>query len=265
MIDGALDPIAWTTGRHGQGRRVPFSTRLRSAVGAQATLQEFFRLCDAHPENCAFGPRSAQRYASLYRTLKREPLLLPLPDGTTLEYDESFLVADTLRPLYDSATWRDLAAFLADLEKAADPAELAARLSRLRQVAAPVDYVNYVEGFPGVACSDTVNPRSYRAWSRAAASSGRRDGYFGPLWTWITSICADWPGHARDRYLGPFTRHTARPVLVVGNLFDPATRTTVQSSPTGCCPTPGCSPCAPGATPRCSRPSAPTRPLVGTY
>ena len=220
VIDGVLDPIAWTTGRHGQGRRVPFSTRLKSAVGAQATLQEFFRLCDAHPENCAFAPRSAQRYASLYRTLKRNPLILPNPDGTTVEFDESFLVANTLGPLYDSAGWPEFATFLAEVEKAAEPAELATRLSRLRNAAAPDDYINYVEGFPGVACSDTINPRSYDAWSRAAA---RRDGYFGPLWTWITSICAEWPGHARDRYLGPFTRHTAQPVLVVGNLFDPAT------------------------------------------
>jgi pimeloyl-ACP methyl ester carboxylesterase len=223
VIDGVLDPVAWTTGRDGQGRSVPFSTRLRAAAGAQATLNEFFRLCDAQPANCALAPRSGQRYANLYRTLRQDPLPLPLPDGTTLDYDESFLIADTLGVLYSSAVWPEFASALAEIEQAAEPEEVAARLSRVRQASAPPDYINYVEGFPGVACSDSVNPRSYDAWSRAAHVSRVRDGYFGPMWTWISSQCAKWPGRASDRYLGPFTRRTASPVLVVGNLFDPAT------------------------------------------
>jgi pimeloyl-ACP methyl ester carboxylesterase len=47
VVDGILDPIAWATGRGLEAFLVPFSTRLRSDAGAQATLQEFFRLCDA--------------------------------------------------------------------------------------------------------------------------------------------------------------------------------------------------------------------------
>jgi pimeloyl-ACP methyl ester carboxylesterase len=46
IIDGVLDPIAWTTGS-GDGSTVPFSTRVHSDIGAQMTLLEFFRLCDA--------------------------------------------------------------------------------------------------------------------------------------------------------------------------------------------------------------------------
>ena len=49
-------------------------------------------------------------------------------------------------------------------------------------------------------------------------------GYFGRLWTWASSICAEWRGFDRDRYMGPFNRATANPVLVVGTRFDPATR-----------------------------------------
>jgi hypothetical protein len=84
-------------------------------------------------------------------------------------------------------------------------------------------YVN-IEGFAGVACSDSDNPDSYAVWSTQAALAGAQFGYFGPLWTWITSICAKWTGADADRYTGPFNRATASPVLVVGNLFDPATR-----------------------------------------
>ncbi|HET8787745.1 MAG TPA: alpha/beta hydrolase [Actinomycetes bacterium] len=35
--------------------------------------------------------------------------------------------------------------------------------------------------------------------------------------------CEPWPGWDKDHYDGPWNRTTANPVLVVGNLFDPAT------------------------------------------
>lgn len=223
VIDGVLDPVAWTTGRGMNGRRVPFSTRLHSAVGAQATLREFLRLCDAGGPNCAFAPHATRRYAKLYRRLKHRPLPMPGPGRSTVRYDESFLIADTLGAMYDSASWPDFASYLAHLERRTRVRQLASRLSHVRARQTGASYPNIVEGFPGVACSDTVNPSHYAAWTRAAASSFRTDGLFGPLWTWVSSICADWPGHDSDRYLGPFNHRTAHPVLVVGNLFDPAT------------------------------------------
>jgi hypothetical protein len=81
-----------------------------------------------------------------------------------------------------------------------------------------------VEGGPGVFCSDSDNPASVDAWSRAARAADRRFPYFGRIWTWISSVCQPWPGRDADRYVGPFTRATSNPVLVVGNRFDPATR-----------------------------------------
>ena len=45
---------------------LPFSYRLRSDAGAQATLDEFFRLCDeAGPAGCAFSGDSAARYDAI--------------------------------------------------------------------------------------------------------------------------------------------------------------------------------------------------------
>jgi pimeloyl-ACP methyl ester carboxylesterase len=78
IIDGVLDPIAWTTGS-GDGATVPFSTRLHSDIGAQATLQEFFRLCDAG--TCAFDPNSAARLKTLGDSVKAHPLVVTNPDG----------------------------------------------------------------------------------------------------------------------------------------------------------------------------------------
>ena len=207
----------------GDGQTVPFSTRLHSAIGAQATLDEFLRLCNAGgPGNCAFAPHADRRYADLYAQLKRHPLPLTNPDGTTTRFDESFLIANSLGFLYDSAAWPDFAQFLADLESQASSSDAAAPPTKLRPPTTAA-YPNFVEGFPGVACSDSVNPPHYDGWVRAAEASLRSDGLFGPMWTWASSICADWPGHDSDRYLGPFTHRTAEPVLVVGNRFDPAT------------------------------------------
>jgi pimeloyl-ACP methyl ester carboxylesterase len=42
-------------------------------------------------------------------------------------------------------------------------------------------------------------------------------------WTWLTEVCAGWPGSSQDRYAGPWNRPTAHPVLVIGNTSDPAT------------------------------------------
>src|SRR5512144_611534 len=72
-------------------------------------------------------------------------------------------------------------------------------------------------------CSDTVNPVTADAWSRAAARADRAHRYVGLLWTWQSSICRLWPGKDTDRYTDPFTARTAHPVLVIGTRFDPAT------------------------------------------
>ena len=238
VVDGVLDPIAWSTGRGDESEHVPFSTRVRSDAGAQATLGEFFRLCDAAGDACAFSGDAAERFAALAQQLREQPAEVTFPDGTTGTLDYSNLIAITLNALYDSASWGDFAALLADIEsQVAAPAKLGARAersaSRVRPVYAPThvlrtsittDYENFLEGFPGVSCSDSDNPDDYAAWSIAGARADARFGYFGRLWTWVSSLCAEWRGFDRDRYMGPFNRVTANPILVVGNTFDPATR-----------------------------------------
>ena len=230
VVDAVLDPIAWTTGEPGQGTTIPFSTRLRSDAGAQATLDEFFRLCDAGGPNCAFSGDSAARYAALVDRLRANPLVLILPDGTTFTFTDANLILETLLAMYNSFSWPSFAEFLALLDLLAPPAAIGASLDAYWQEAGFVNkrgdpaYPNAVEGFPGVACSDSDNPDNYPAWSAAAADAEANFGYFGPIWTWVSSICARWPGSMDSRYAGPFTTNTANPVLVVGNLFDPATR-----------------------------------------
>jgi pimeloyl-ACP methyl ester carboxylesterase len=191
VIDGVLDPIAWTTGAPGQ-QDLPFSTRLRSDQGAQATLGEF--------------------------------------DGESFPFTYTDLIFSTLGAMYSPFTWPFHAEFLALLEASASPTVLGAALADVRASLGYVNkrgfprYPNFLEGFPAVACSDSDNPDSHAAWFAAAEDAEAQFGYFGRAWTWISSICAVWPGVGADRYTGPWNADTANPVLVVGNFFDPATR-----------------------------------------
>ncbi len=229
VVDGVLDPVAWSTGAGDEAATIPFSTRLHSDAGAQATLQEFFRLCDLGGPACAFSGGAAGRFATLAARLREDPIQLTFPDGSSFQVGYSDLIGFTLGGLYDSSSWEDLAATLADLESQADPATLGARLRAFMTRPGYIAkrgfprYPNFVEGFPAVACSDSDNPDSYAAWSTAGAAADA-SGYFGRLWTWVSSVCAEWPHADEDRYVGPFNRTTVNPVLVVGTRFDPATR-----------------------------------------
>ncbi len=233
VVDGVLDPIAWTTGRGDEATTQPFTTRLRSDAGAQATLDEFFRLCDeAGTDGCAFADDSAARFAALADLLKQSPIEIIDPfTGEPTLWRYADLIAITLGALYDSVVWPELALVLSLIEQQASPAEIGEAIAAveakvgLAATSLPEPrYPNFVEGFPGVSCSDSVNPDDYGYWSIAAAESDAQFGYFGRIWTWAASFCAFWQGFDQDRYLGPFDRQTANPVLVVGTRYDPATR-----------------------------------------
>jgi pimeloyl-ACP methyl ester carboxylesterase len=229
VVDGVLDPIAWSTGRGGEASTLPFSTRLHSDVGAQATLNEFFRLCDAGASRCAFSGGAAARYAALAQRLRQRPVTVTFADGTSDVLGYSDLIGYSLGALYDSSSWPDFAALLADIEHQASGQQIGARAQRFRGSGLYLPkrgfprYLNFAESFAPVACADSDNPSSYEAWWNAGIAADAANGYFGRLWTWASGICASWDRTDADRYMGPFNARTSHPVLVVGNQFDPAT------------------------------------------
>ena len=228
VIDGVIDPVSYTTGRGDQAKTLPSDARLRSEQGAYDTLQGFLRLCDLGGPNCAFsGGNPKRRYDRLARRLIAEPAQLPDGQGGTVPFTYNDLVGTTLGAMYDPSSWPELAELLQELDTLTSPARAAKALRTLRQhlrLNGRAPYEQVLEGFAGVWCLDPINPDSPSAWARAARRADRRDPYFGRPWIWFGSICAQWPGHDSDRYLGPFNRQTANTVLVVGNRNDPATR-----------------------------------------
>jgi pimeloyl-ACP methyl ester carboxylesterase len=228
VLDSNLDPIAWSMGMPGESATLPFSTRLKSAAGAQATLMEFFRLCDEGVS--PFSGDTENRFAAMAAKLKAAPLPITTPDGYTYYFTYADLIGTVWGAMYSSSSWPDLAEFLAGLEAALPATQLGALLFKLWNAQGFITkrgvphYYNYMEAFPAVACADSDNPNNFAAWSAAAAASELADGYFGPCWTWISSVCQPWGGEKEDRYIGPWDHATSYPVLVVNNLYDPATR-----------------------------------------
>ncbi len=236
IVDGVLDPIAWSTGYSDQEGQ-PFSSRLNSDDGAQATLEEFFGLCDAAgPELCAFAPDSSERYEDLAaELLANEPFELEIPVGPdqveVVPFFYGDLIGFSLGAMYDSSSWFFFAMDLAFIESnvfgglaAPSPGLTVGGQGNLGYTSKSgfPRYMNVLEGFPAVACADSDNPGSSADWV-AAAGDVSSDNYFTQLWTFASSPCLAFPADDADRYVGPFDAETANPVLVASTMYDPAT------------------------------------------
>ncbi len=229
VIDGVLDPIAWAN----VDAQVPFSVALRSDTGAQATLEEFLRQCDASAAgNCALAPNAADRLDALLERLREGPILITDPaTGETFPYLYSFGVLDLLLGLYNPFGYADLAAFFAFLESVPDPLALGLARQTMQGSVGLVNkrgfpnYPNFAEGFPGVACEDTTNPGGgHGTWFQAGKQATEDFGIFGEAWAWASRPCTVWSSFDDGVYKGPFDTTTATPMLVIGNFYDPATR-----------------------------------------
>lgn len=239
VLDGAIEPVEWATGRGSEGRRLPFSTRLRSDDGAEKTLNQFLALCQqAGPTLCPFatvtegtdaqGGDPRDKFDELMARLLEKPVVFSTPVGPfTVTYADA--VSLTLGALYAPIIWPLLGVVLQELWLAsgggtgggADVRSLQLQLA-LSPVAQP--YNNSFDASAAIACADTDNPRSPSAWPRAARQADSRAPFFGSAWTWVSIPCAQWQVSDSGRYTGPWNRPTANPILVVGNFFDPATR-----------------------------------------
>jgi pimeloyl-ACP methyl ester carboxylesterase len=65
-----------------------------------------------------------------------------------------------------------------------------------------------------------TDPAAYR---RAALIADEQQPDFGLISVFDTIPCAFWPGVDVDRYIGPWNRRTAAPILVLNTRNDPAT------------------------------------------
>ncbi|MER7843960.1 alpha/beta fold hydrolase [Kitasatospora sp. NPDC096077] len=224
ILDSAVDPVAWSTGRTPADAALPPFLRAGSDLASARSLDTFLDRCGAAaPAGCAFSAGSPEatraRYAALMDRLERGPITVGTgPQAVT--YDEAAAVTTVSQLLYGAqpvATfgtpgWAGLGGWLQSLWTAPDTPAAAL------PTGAPAHQAQVL----GTLCADTVNPPAGADHSAFADLARDRSGELGPSWVWPTQRCADWPAEAaRDRYDGPWDRRTAAPVLVVANTGDP--------------------------------------------
>lgn len=244
VVDGTLDPIAWTKG-HGDAAYNPMTMRLGSGEGAHEALMAAIDECERlGADYCAEHKTIRADWESLDK-LKTKPI--DLGEGFAITYD--IVVAMVLGGLYDPEGVPDVLSFISMLAQMTEagpnpPAQVKAQTKLAYQAVERRDEANrrnrlgynpprfddepqmtpiYFAPFAGVVCDDGIQPSDPQAWPAAAARAERRAPGFGPLWTWSSSICAGWPFHSPGAYRGPFTKRAAGGMLIMNSTHDPAT------------------------------------------
>lgn len=260
-IDGVINPTAWAG--TAATAATPLGDRLRAADGASKALHEILVRCDrAGGAACSFAPGDpVANWRLIADRLKAKPLDLDGTYGypelagdalTALYYDagadmiadlgSSLIVLTEPPAVRAKSTNSTTSAVAATRAAAARKAALSSlrvvhrRLAALRvpatspgAAAAPArlgfPYDNGHDAFQTIACTDSLNAPVLASLPELAAAADRRAPYFGALWAWNNASCASakWTATDEDAYRGPFNRRTVKPVLVVGNYWDPAT------------------------------------------
>jgi pimeloyl-ACP methyl ester carboxylesterase len=213
VLDGVVDPVAWTAGAEAAIANLRGDTDL--------VFEKFQSLCQsAGPALCALageGP-AAPRVQKLLERLRRAPI--PAPSATPagrLTYGDA-LTAITLG-VDAPAGWPELAAALQQAASG-DGSTLAtqarAGLAELRSA----DF----EATEGIFCADSPARQGPHAWPAVVGRLTAVSRVGGPMYGWsLWAPCASWPARGADHYTGPWNATTENPILVTGPRFDPST------------------------------------------
>jgi pimeloyl-ACP methyl ester carboxylesterase len=234
VIDGVIDPVSWVGTTKTQN--IIQDDRMRSSDGAYKALIEILKRCDAAGEKfCQFSDGDpVKNFDKIAASLRAKPLVVTDEFGTfTITYAD--FVGYTLGSLYSTYAGEAVASLAAELwdylygtpaDKAVAGTAIAKRITDARsKPCRDFPYNPGFESFSGVMCTDGLHPKNASSWPAAVAKSDKRAPYFGRAWAWGSAQCArdTWTVKDEDAYKGPFTKRTVKPILVVGNYWDPAT------------------------------------------
>lgn len=245
VVDGTLDPYAWSGTRQNQSK--PLDFRLESGKGAWRAMRQILDECrKAGGERCEFATTGNPRtkFDAMAAQLKKKPVRAEDPftgERFTLTYAD--FVGSLLYALYASDSPQFVDMMLSEFEMLVPPSGAAAR--RATPTATPTErqriyaairsqdqpprrgftYDNSLDSLLSVTCTDSRETTKIANYPAYARQSDTRAPHFGRAWLWGTAGCAGdtFTGQDEDAYVGPYNRPTTKAVLVVGNYWDPAT------------------------------------------
>ncbi|HEY6791144.1 MAG TPA: alpha/beta hydrolase [Trebonia sp.] len=138
--------------------------------------------------------------------------------------DGAMVLLGIAAAMYTKTAWPYLRDALADALSDQDGTVLVELADSLEERNPNGTYSNLADVGTAVDCVDWPWPRSLGAWQSAATTAAKASPLFGPSLLWGSLPCAYWPVKASPVLTGPTAAHqAAHPVLVVGDLKDPAT------------------------------------------
>ncbi len=190
--------------------------------GFEASMKAFIEWCVAR-DDCALGTdpaRARDRIASLFDAVDAKPLVTNRGDIDSI--GEGWAGFAIFMCLYSKDSWPTLNKGLAEAFDGSGDTLLTYAMAIVgRSASGQYDPGSYLQAMIPVRCAD---------WPRADAASlaalQQRTRAEHPLWARLTGElydnCAAWPGPPRKPSTTPLAKGAA-PILVIGNLRDPAT------------------------------------------
>jgi len=220
VLDGAVDPTL-------SGLQVDVT----QAQGFESAFAQFANWC-AGQSGCPLSEPSISaaggpvaKVAGLLAAANQHPLSNLLSDGQPA--NGAMLLTGIASALYLRQEWPLLKSALASAFSG-DGTILVELADSLMERSPNGTYTNLSDAELSVDCVDRPWPRSLTAWQAAASAAARAAPLFGAAIVWGSLPCAYWPvppSVVRVQAAARAAQHAARarPILVVGDLHDPAT------------------------------------------
>jgi pimeloyl-ACP methyl ester carboxylesterase len=218
VLDGAINPAS-----------SGLSMNAVQAQGFQVALRAFISNC-AKFADCPLGHPGMEAGLVRIQALLARATVHPLTNALDAQpANGAMLLNGIATALYNQAYWGTLRSALA-AAFAGNGTVLVELANALFERSSSGQYSNLADAETAVDCLDRPWPSSLARWRAAAASAGRSAPVFGQAIMWGSLACAYWPvrsypltGSLRGSGGHAVLAAGAPPILVVGNLRDPAT------------------------------------------